>query len=325
MPHDVMIASAMADRAKAELLAKRLRALKFKVRYDARREHTTPTSRDLNDCNRSSVVLVLWSKAACNTDSPDSDWVHAMAHLARSRPKALMQAGLDATVPDDPFDKDDRFKLGGMGPKKIPNGLYELVDALGTKKKRADLVDWMKLGTRDAEGKQAWKAEHPKDPLALAGKPKKKAAPPQTKAKPAATAAIAAEEATELSPPIGPSAADGAKIKLNPPRTPAPAKTQLAYKRPHPATLHDDTDEIETGWKMLGPILAGIALMMVLAYGLRAQTGPGGNSSMPAIANASLAPAYAETCPQGQVPRSLLETGVLRPGPIVDDTETQPE
>ena len=62
MAYDVMIASAMADKAKAELVAKRLRSLKFRVRYDAKREHTTPTTRDLNDANRSGAVLVLWSR-----------------------------------------------------------------------------------------------------------------------------------------------------------------------------------------------------------------------------------------------------------------------
>ena len=60
--YDVFLVSTLADRAKAELIVRRLRALKFKVRHDKKREHTTPTPRDYRDADNSQSVLVLWSK-----------------------------------------------------------------------------------------------------------------------------------------------------------------------------------------------------------------------------------------------------------------------
>lgn len=359
MAHDVMIAAAMADKAKAELVAKRLRALKFRVRYDAKREHTTPTTRDLNDANRATMVVVLWSKAACNTETADSDWVHAIAHLARSRKNALFQAGLDATVPDDPFDKDERFKLAGMGPKRIPNGLFALVDALGDRKGRADLSDWLRLESRDTAGRDAWKEAHPDDPIAKSGKPKTPA-----KKTPASTASKSASKNTPraeapapatpvpekpaappepVSPPASPPAApeaSGPEAKTEAPAAPVPEKPAPAaaddnglsspatrapaaprppvhLRPPQLGRAPSDKGNLTTGWSILGPVMGGIALMLILAWIMG--TGQTREPGMPAIGNAQ--PVYAQTCPPGQVPRSLLEPRVLRTGPIIDDTE----
>ncbi|WP_084398062.1 hypothetical protein [Henriciella aquimarina] len=340
MAHDVMIASAIADKTKAQLVAKRLRALKFKVRYDARREHMTPTTRDLNDANRATTVLVLWSKAACNAGTPDSDWVHVIAHQGRSRRGALMQATLDNTVPDEPFDRDDRFKFTGMGPKRIPNGFLEMVEALAKKHKRKDLGEWLKIDPKDKDAQAAWKKAHPKDPISLAGKKKpadtpktaakatpapkpegKPAAEPESPAKapPPAPEKPAAEEARPVPPAQAAAAATaGMAARSAPASQPArPAQTQFPYRRPHPSTLHDDSDEIEVGWKILGPIIAGCVLMLFFAWLGRSEQIS--EPSMPAIGNAR--PVYTQTCPPGQVPRSLIESRPLRTGPIVDDTE----
>ena len=330
MAYDVMIASAMADKSKAELVAKRLRSLKFKVRYDAKREHDTPTARDLNDANKSAVVLVLWSKAACDTASADSDWVHAIAHLARSRKGALYQAGLDAMTPDEPFDKDERFKLAGMGPKRIPNGLFDLVDTLGAKQKRRDLSDFLKIAAGDTAARDAWKKAHPRDPISGAAGKKTAAKKPAT-SKPAATRttakaapagkAAADTPATEAPPAAAPAGAETLvpKIKLNPPISPS----AMPYRRPSTESFRDDEDRQEIGWVMLGPIIAGIVLMMLMAYAFRSsQTAAETGAGMPAIANAR--PVVMEVCPAGQVPRSLIEVPPLRTGPIVDDTE-EPE
>ena len=65
--YNVFLANALADREKAELVVRRLRALKIKVRYDKKREHTTPTPRDYRDADNSQSVLVLWSKEACDS------------------------------------------------------------------------------------------------------------------------------------------------------------------------------------------------------------------------------------------------------------------
>ena len=339
MAYDVMIASAMADKAKAELVAKRLRALKFKVRYDAKREHDTPTSRDLNDANKSGVVLILWSKAACDTSSSDSDWVHAIAHLARSRGDALVQADLDATTPDEPFDKDERFKLAGMGPKRIPNGFLELVDTLGAKQKRKDLSDFLKIAAGDTAAKDAWKKAHPKDPISATARKttasKKKAPAKKTAAASPATAKPAAKKPpTPVTPPPAaeepkagavetedaPTATEAEsetlkpKIKLKPPVSPS----AMPYRRPSPESLRDEKEGEEIGWVMLGPIIAGIVLMMILAYAFRS-TPVAPASSMPAIGNAR--PVLMNACPAGQVPRSLIGIAPLRTGTIVDDTQ----
>lgn len=322
MAYDVMIVSALSDMAKAEIVAKRLRALKFKVRLDTKREHTTPTQRDLNDAAKAGKVLVLWSKAACDTTQPDSDFVHAVAHVARSRKNVLMQAGLDATVPDEPFDKDERAKLVGMGPKRIPNGFYDLVAELEKKHRRRDLKDFLLLEPRDKDGKAAWMKAHPRDPISLAGKPK-----PKTKAKAtpktAAKAAPAAETKPIASAPTpGPAttAATTVSRPLTPP-TPAQTPTRMPYRRPVMVDLADKDKETSVGWSVIGPIVGGIAVMMLIAYFVRSEQVAG--PSMPAIGNATLPSVYAETCPPGQVPRSLIDTRPLRTGPIVDDTEDE--
>ena len=201
--YDVFLAASLADREKAELILRRLRALKFKVRYDKKREHTTPTPRDYRDADNSQSVLILWSKAACDTSQADSDWVHAVAHHARSKPGTLLQAGLDAAVPDEPFSEDNRYALTGMGPRKLVEGYYQLVDELGRRDGRVDLRDWLKLKASDKDGKAVWKENHPTDPLSQSPKSKASAAP--------APAAPAPEQI--IIPPI-------ASSKLNPPVAP---------------------------------------------------------------------------------------------------------
>ena len=333
MAYDVMIASAIADKAKAELIAKRLRALKFRVRHDAKREHTTPTTRDLNDANRALTVLVLWSKAACDTTTADSDWVHAIAHLARSRKNVLVQAGLDTTTPDEPFDKDDRFSLSGMGPKRIPGGFYGLIDVLGQRFKRPGLSDYLRLAPTDAAGRDAWKKAHPKDPITgpakkAAASKKKTAAKTATKkapakAAPAAAAATSAAAPAAAAPPPPPPAAPSAetlvpKIKLNPPMSPS----AMPYRKPDPVLLRKPEKHEDIGWIILGPVLGGIAVMMLMAYFVRSTpSGALPSASMPAIGNATLPAA----CPPGEVPASLIEIPPLRTGTIIDDTEEAPE
>jgi len=159
--YDIFLVSTQADREKADLLVRRLRALKFKVRHDKKREHTTPTPKDYRDADNSQAVLVLWSKQACDTSKSDSDWVHAIAHHARSKDGVLMQAGLDKSVPDEPFSGDTRYSLTGMGPRKLVNGYYDLVDELGRRDGRKDLREWIDLKTSDKEAKDAWKTVHP--------------------------------------------------------------------------------------------------------------------------------------------------------------------
>lgn len=192
--YDVFLVNVLADREKAELIVRRLRALKFKVRYDKKRAHTTPTPRDYRDLDNSQSALVLWSKESCDTDKSDSDWLHAMAHHARSKDGVLLQAGLDKAVPDEPFQDDKRYSLSGMGPRKLVNGYYDLIDELGRRDGRKDLREWLALKAGDKAGKDAWKAAHPTDPLSQV----KRAAPAAKTDQPDATQAAPRQKAPPL-------------------------------------------------------------------------------------------------------------------------------
>ena len=282
--YDVFLASALADREKAELIVRRLRALKFKVRYDKKREHTTPTPKDYRDANNAGSVLILWSRNACDTSLPDSDWVHAIAHHARSKPGVLLQAALDASIPDEPFRDDPRFALSGMGPRKLVEGYYQLVGELGNRDGRTGLHDWLALKASDADGKAAWQAAHPEDPLSQTRKPKPT---------PAATAPTPAPE------PVA------AEQQVIPPRTTAKLNPPLIT----PA------DEYTLGRIMLLSVGLVIVCMLLMSALMRSQP-------LPAIANASLAeqcpagqvPDYLLETPTRPV---------LEPGPIIDDTEDE--
>jgi hypothetical protein len=286
MAYDVLLVAAIKDSDKATVIARRLRALKFRVRFDASRNHTTPSSRDLGDCNKAASVLVLWSKAACDTSSADSDWVHAMAHLARSRDGALVQASLDDTVPDDPFEKDQRYDLTDLTSRKTPEGVYSLVERLGQRDGRRGLRDWMMLSASDEAGKQAWRDEHPNDPLSHTIQ--RSAAAGQTP-RPirAGTAAAASAAATARLV----DASKGHGIELNPP-TPE-------------RDFYPDRSS-GSGWAMLVPVLIGVAGMMAAGWFYRTSPVQTGSSGGPGtIRN------VVKSCPAGQVPRSLLHGSIL--------------
>jgi len=285
--YDVFLASALADREAAELIVRRLRALKFKVRYDKKRDHTTPTPKDYRDADNSGSILILWSEEACNTDSRDSDWVHAIAHHARSKDDVLVQAALDSAIPDDPFSEDQRYALTGMGPRKLVEGYYQLVEDLGARDGRADLRDWLDLKASDKDGKEIWKENHPNDPLALVGKPKAAAAP-----KPAA---------------------------------PAPAPDLVATTPSFVADLETPAakpvlpEQDRLGTIMLATVGAVIAGMLLLSAALR-------SSLVEPIPISADGTELVEQCPAGQIPAYLVTPEVrppLEPGPIIDDTEDE--
>lgn len=231
--YDLFLVSTLADREKAELLVRRLRALKFKVRYDKKREHTTPTPKDYRDADNSQSVLVLWSKEACDTSKSDSDWVHAIAHHARSKDGTLLQVGLDKSVPDEPFAEDKRFSVSGMRPRKLVTGFYDLVDELGRRDGRKDLRAWIDLKTSDKEGKEAWKDAHPTDPLSQVKKPASKA-----------SSASAAAPPVRKVPPL----------VMNPPK-------------PQPQ------DDIDFGMVILLAVASVIFIMLVMSASMRTKPG----------------------------------------------------
>lgn len=286
--YDVFLVSTLADRAKAELVVRRLRALKFKVRHDKNREHTTPTPKDYRDADNSQSVLVLWSKEACDTSKADSDWVHAIAHHARSKDGVLMQVGLDKSVPDEPFAKDQRFSLTGMGPRKLVNGYFDLVDELGRRDGRKDLRTWIELPTSDKDGKAAWKKAHPTDPLSQVKAPAKPKKPAKPKAAPAKLRTAAASVATPRKVP---------PLVINPP-------------------IPQPSQDIDIGQVMLIAVGVVILGMLVMSAAISKRTG------LPAVGGINSA-ALVDRCPPGQMPGYLVDDTAprpLEPGPIIDDT-----
>lgn len=297
--YDVFLVSTLADREKAELIVRRLRALKFKVRYDKKREHTTPTPKDYRDADASQSVLVLWSKTACDTDQSDSDWVHAIAHHARSKDGVLLQAGLDKSTPDEPFNADKRYALSGMGPRKLVNGYFDLVDELGRRDGRKDLREWIEFKAGDKEAKEAWKTNHPTDPLSQVKKPAAKAkaaTKPAAKATPTPKAAPKTSAQKTTASPAKPAP----KNRVKPP--------PLVMKPPVPPVAEPP----DLGRAMLGAVAVVVLGMLVMSAALSTKSG------LPATAGAVVL----DQCPAGQMPAYLLDEvpAPLEPGPIIDDT-----
>ena len=109
MAYDVFLAYALEDMDMASLVARRLRALKFKVRFNKKGEGSTFDDKDARDALKSQSMLVLWSENAVK-----SDWVRAAASIGHSRPGSLAQVGLDETIPYEPFRLDKRYDLAGF-------------------------------------------------------------------------------------------------------------------------------------------------------------------------------------------------------------------
>ncbi|MEO1569362.1 MAG: TIR domain-containing protein [Pseudomonadota bacterium] len=246
MKYDVFLVSAKDDRDMAELVVRRLRQLKFKVRYDRKRSHTTPAPRDTRDINDSQSVVVLWSKAACDTDNAESDWVHAMAHTARARKDVLLQVGLDDTVPDDPFHLDDRFMIKGMTSRTTPEDFYLFIEELGRRDGRVHLREWLLIPSKDRGAQDVWRERHPNDPLAIKGDPvgvKKMPDPVQSPAaslqpsftgpsvKPAITSGAAALAAASTAQTTG------VRVPATPPSPPPAPTPQPAPPPPLPPVI----------------------------------------------------------------------------------------
>lgn len=283
MRYDVFLVNALADSEQAEMLVRRLKALKFKVRYDKKREHTTPTPKDYRDADNAQSIIVLWSEAACDTSSKDSDWVHAIAHHARSKDGVLVQVGLDDTTPDDPFSHDKRYMLEGLTSRKTVDGYYDLTDDLGKRDGRKDLRQWIDFKTSDKDAQAAWKKKHPTDPLALVGKPVPK------KAVIAAGAAVGA-----------------ATLAASASASKAPKPVVAAV-----AASYQDEDDNSLGFWMIAAILAGILGMLLLGYLFQSKPlAPTG------VANAG--PVMVASCPAGQIPASSLK--ILETGEVTDDS-----
>jgi hypothetical protein len=300
MSYDVFLVSALEDRDIAKLIARRLRALKFRVWLDQKQEDDTFDAKDARDVANSRHVLVLWSENAVK-----SDWVRAAASIGHSRPGALVEAGLDKTIPYDPFRLHDRFALEGLTSRKSPPGFADMIDELGRRQDRSGLREWMAYGAQDEDQRVDWLLAHPNDPLALDAKKKRdrdlgiKPAP----AREAIGAAALAAASMRMSPPPPPAA-------LVSPTRPAATSPLASNGAIASANLADDA----MGFGTMLAVALSIAAMLFLAWLFRSQPVTP-STVLPAVGNARLVNA---ACPVGTVPRELVR--VLEPGQIIDDT-----
>ncbi|MEL6322899.1 MAG: toll/interleukin-1 receptor domain-containing protein [Pseudomonadota bacterium] len=301
MAYDVFLVYANEDKDTAALVARRLRALKFKVRFNKAGEKPTFDDKDARDALKSQSMLILWSK-----DAVQSDWVRAAASVGHSRSGMLVEAALDKTVPYEPFRNHKRFDISGFTPRNAVEGWYLTVEELGRRDGRKDLRAWIDIPNKDEDAKTAWLSEHPTDPLALhadALREKKRATKPAPAPAAAGAAALTASAIGQ-----GPATAAPAPATARP--VAAAATTPRKPEQP-PALEADQTNDIE--W-LIPAVLAGIAALFYLSYLNRSQPLPRG----PAIANAEFG---INVCPAGTVPSNLLPAPILEPGPIINDTE----
>ncbi|MEL7128908.1 MAG: toll/interleukin-1 receptor domain-containing protein [Pseudomonadota bacterium] len=297
MAFDVFLAYAQDDRDMASLVARRLRALKFKVRFNRKEEEPTFDEKDARDAMKSQSMLVLWSEAALK-----SDWVRAAASIGHSRPGMLVQTSLDETIPYEPFRNDNRFDLSGFTSRTTVEGWYQTVDELGRRDGRKDLRAWIDIPTKDEDAKTDWLDAHPADPLALhaqALREKKLGIKPAPAAEAAGAAALAATA-----------------IGQGRPASATPTTTTLATTGTPAKAAALATENEEDGGLLIPMILAGIAFMLFLAWYRSSDM----VTPAPAIANANLGQ-FTQTCPAGTVPGNLIAPPTLEAGPIINDTE----
>jgi len=286
MAYDVFVAYAPEDRDMAALVTRRLRALKFKVRFSKREEAPTFDDKDARDALKSQSMLVLWSEAALQ-----SDWVRAAASIGHSRPGMLIQAGLDEAIPYDPFRHDKRYDLAGFTSRTTVEGWYQTAEELGRRDGRKDLRAWINIPSSDEDAKTEWLENHPTDPLALhaiAQREKKLGIAPA-----AAGGAASASAAALAASAIGSGSAAT--------KTPAPTATAAA-------TAQDNDGG--NAW-LIPLILLGIAAMLLFGWLSR--------SSALTQAGGSTVVQHVQTCPAGTVPADVLGTPPLETGPIIID------
>ncbi len=289
MAYDVFLISAIEDRDVAKLVARRLRALKFKVWLDQKQTDETFDAKDARDATSAQSLVVMWSENAVR-----SDWVRAAASVGHSRPGTLIQTGLDKTIPYEPFKTGKRISIDGMTSRKTPEGFYQLVEELGRRTGRTDLRAWMDYGAKDEDQRLDWLVAHPTDPLAIDAKKRRDR---DLGIKPMRAAAA-----------IGAAALAAASLKSSMP--PAPVTINLSANGTAQAR---QPEEIDVGWGTIGAVGLAIAGMLFLSWTFRSQPAP----QLRAIASVAVAPA---ACPAGTFHRDQI-VEMLQPGPIVDDTQ----
>ena len=288
MAYDVFLVYAPQDMDFASLVARRLRALKFKVRFNKKGEDPTFDDKDARDALKSQSMLVLWSENAVQ-----SDWVRAAASIGHSRPGMLVQTGMDDTIPYEPFRTDTRYELAGFTSRTNVEGWYQTIEELGRRDGRINLRAWTDIPTKDEDAKTDWLERHPTDPLALHAKAlrdKKLGIAPAPAAAAVGAAALAASAIDTRKP------------------APAPMTSANLSETASPVMAAEDDDGI--GW-LIPLLLLGIAALFFFAWLNKTQTYSSGN----AVSVTQLV----ASCPVGSVPRDLLASEVLEAGPVIND------
>ena len=319
MAYDVFLVTVPEDFDMAKLVARRLRSLKFTVRFNQKQtEDDDFDAKDARDAGKSGNMLILWSE-----NSVKNDWVRAAAAVGNSRDGMLVHAGIDKTIPYTPYRKSKRFPLEGFTSRKVPEGFYKLVEELAERTGRSDLRAWMTLGSKDDEGREAWLEAHPDDPLAIAERQKREKAL-GVKPEPAREAAEAASKAaTTLRNGNGQQTSRPAATGVSA----AVARASENARTAATTVVQPDEDPVYGNWT-IAAIGASIAAIFLFSLVVRSQPVERAQPRLPAIANSQ--PAIA-ACPAGTVPRSMVEFMEPGPvdigmghGPIIDDT-TPPE
>lgn len=327
MSYDVFLVAAPTkekDREMARLVARRLRSMKMRVWYDAKAEDDVFDAKEARAIERSSAMLVLWSKSAVQ-----SNFVRGAAAQGYSLFKdgesryPFIQAALDDVEPYDPYSVDDLHDLSGFTTRTNTDGWFEIIGELEEFQGRKDLKDWLLIPTKDREAQDAWREAHPDDRLAVKGTPpgkKKKAVDGPPASKPAASAGgAAAVTASSVSagmdykapsqPAPGPSPAPASAPS---PASPA-ATTQLSARSSSPSRAITG-EQANGGAGTIAMILALIALMFLLAWLFRSLQAPRA-AGLPPVAGASYL-----TCPPGTMPRDVFQSRLLETAPVADDS-----
>lgn len=198
MAHDILIISDPDNKSASDMVARRLRALKFKVRNNRAPEKPEPTTKDLAEVATARAVLALWSKASAEESRPQSAWMSAMIKSAVAEGHTIVHSRVDDMVPHSDFASSPVYDLQGLTGRKLVPGFLDVVELLGGSVSRLGLNEWLALDPSDKNSQDAWLTAHPNDPLN--GKAESAAAPAPEPAKVLET--VAARPKIVIPPPI---------------------------------------------------------------------------------------------------------------------------
>ena len=283
MTHDILIISDPDDKSASDMVARRLRALKFKVRNNRAPAKAEPTAKDLAEVSGAQAVLALWSQSSTDEVRPQSVWASAMIKAALSEGVSTIHTRLDNMVPHSDFASSPVYDLRGLTGRKLVPGFLDVVEILGASVSRPGLHEWLAIDPCDKKGRDSWLAAHPSDPLT--GKPVEASAP--------------VPEPTPAPEPVP------ARPRVV---IPPPIQAELKPKRFDPSKQPPAGGEL-----LMAGALLGIFLMFLAAYLVRSE--PLSTADTDAVM-----PPFAAPCRDNpNDPRCNEPLGPS--GPIIDDTD----